>query len=340
MCRPSLETTSNTCGPSAERHSLSIVKITHKSKTKQYSILPDVEYLDTVRSGDAASKITLGYASSYASMRESSAHAAPIGRKLNSEFERVSGMKMSFGAVFRRALLGGVAALLNPGASFAYPVDCAILLCLAGGWPASAECSHARAVFIRRITPWPIEPPLQIWRCPMGIALNEVPAGPLLARFQSVALMNGASTRQTTNAVFQIGEGDVGKAIAAQIIAARATGTADIDISDPAFDFVRSLRVYHMEFRQRRSRDECHESDSSRLGTYGQQGGFAWRRHNLRSGYSAGSQPTRSLSWNAPPQSAVHRVRWGGDCPNISFRAVGVYWEDFEGVPGYEEVRY
>ena len=39
----------------------------------------------------------------------------------------------------------------------AYPVDCAILLCLAGGWPASAECAHARAVFIRRITPWPIE---------------------------------------------------------------------------------------------------------------------------------------------------------------------------------------
>jgi hypothetical protein len=51
--------------------------------------------------------------------------------------------------------------------AMAYPVDCAILLCLAGGWPASAECAHARAVFIRRITPWPIEPPLQIWNCPM-----------------------------------------------------------------------------------------------------------------------------------------------------------------------------
>jgi len=49
----------------------------------------------------------------------------------------------------------------------AYPVDCAILLCLAGGWPASAECAHARTVFIARITPWPVEPPLQIWNCPM-----------------------------------------------------------------------------------------------------------------------------------------------------------------------------
>lgn len=38
--------------------------------------------------------------------------------------------------------------------------------------------------------------------------------------------------------------------------------------------------------------------------------------------------------------TAVHRVRRGGDCPNISFRPVGVYWEDFEGAAGYEEVRY
>jgi len=55
----------------------------------------------------------------------------------------------------------------------AYPVDCAILLCLAGGWPASAECAHARAVFIARITPWPVEPPLQIWNCPMRASLNR-----------------------------------------------------------------------------------------------------------------------------------------------------------------------
>jgi hypothetical protein len=32
----------------------------------------------------------------------------------------------------------------------AYQVDCAILLCLAGGWPASAPCAHARAVFSMR----------------------------------------------------------------------------------------------------------------------------------------------------------------------------------------------
>lgn len=60
--------------------------------------------------------------------------------------------------------------------SKAYPIDCAILLCLSGGWPASAECSAAKAEVIRRITPTPIEPPLQIWRCPIGTGLSGIPS--------------------------------------------------------------------------------------------------------------------------------------------------------------------
>src|SRR6056297_3506337 len=56
-------------------------------------------------------------------------------------------------------------------------IDCAILLCLSGGWPASVPCARARAEFIRRITPWPVEPPLQIWRCPMG-ASHELDRSP------------------------------------------------------------------------------------------------------------------------------------------------------------------
>ncbi len=57
---------------------------------------------------------------------------------------------------------------LIPASAFSYPIDCAILLCMAGGFPASTECSAAKAEVIRRITPWPIEPPLQLWRCPLG----------------------------------------------------------------------------------------------------------------------------------------------------------------------------
>lgn len=64
-------------------------------------------------------------------------------------------------------MLGGAATVATAPVSNAYPIDCAILLCLAGGFPASAECSAAKAEFIRRITPWPIEPPLQLWNCPM-----------------------------------------------------------------------------------------------------------------------------------------------------------------------------
>lgn len=69
----------------------------------------------------------------------------------------------------------GLALLVSapePVAAQSYQVDCAILLCLAGGWPGSAPCAHARMVFIRRITPWPVEPPLQIWNCPMGGGLG------------------------------------------------------------------------------------------------------------------------------------------------------------------------
>ena len=56
-----------------------------------------------------------------------------------------------------------------------YHIDRASLFCLSGGWPASVPCARARAEFIRRITPWPVEPPLQIWRCPMGAAYSIDP---------------------------------------------------------------------------------------------------------------------------------------------------------------------
>lgn len=44
----------------------------------------------------------------------------------------------------------------------AYDMDCAIILCLAGGFPASAVCTAAHAEMIRRITPWPSLPPFGI----------------------------------------------------------------------------------------------------------------------------------------------------------------------------------
>ncbi|MGH1460122.1 MAG: hypothetical protein ACRBBT_14590 [Paracoccaceae bacterium] len=46
--------------------------------------------------------------------------------------------------------------------SRAYDMDCAIMLCMAGGFPSSAVCSAAYATMVRRITPWPVRPPFGI----------------------------------------------------------------------------------------------------------------------------------------------------------------------------------
>ncbi len=73
------------------------------------------------------------------------------------------------------AALSAVFTLSATPQAVAYPIDCAIILCLAGGFPASAECSAAKAEVIRRITPIPVEPPLQLWNCPMGSKDIPVP---------------------------------------------------------------------------------------------------------------------------------------------------------------------
>ena len=77
-----------------------------------------------------------------------------------------------------------------------YQIDCAILLCLSGGWPASVPCARARAEFIRRITPWPVEPPLQIWRCPMGAAFDVDPSTQNAERIYEI-LMNDSTPLQS-----------------------------------------------------------------------------------------------------------------------------------------------
>jgi hypothetical protein len=169
-----------------------------------------------------------------------------------------------------RAATLSLASLVTTQPAQAYPVDCAILLCLAGGWPASAECTHARAVFIRRITPWPIEPPLQIWRCPMGVSYN--------APGTSIAPQVW-SAQQT-----------IGSTLTDLILAQDLEGGADIDISGLEFDFVRSIRVWdvrHYSHRERGRDDDCSESYNMHLGTYGTQGEFGKARHQRppRSGF-------------------------------------------------------
>jgi hypothetical protein len=188
----------------------------------------------------------------------------------------------------------------------AYPVDCAILLCLAGGWPASAPCAHARAVFIQRISPWPIEPPLQIWRCPMGASFNAPATRAPIERLYDIAFREKPRTNDLP-----------------LFVPVQAAEQADIDISGDAFDFVRSIRVYHIQYRQGESEKfGCRIQDQTRLGDYGIQGEFRWRAS------SAGAVP-KATGFSIPD-----------DCANYFYRGVIVDWRDHDGNYGFEEVRY
>jgi hypothetical protein len=194
-----------------------------------------------------------------------------------------------------------------PNEARAYPVDCAILLCLAGGWPASAECAHARAVFIRRITPWPIEPPLQIWNCPMRAGFVTSPE---LERLLDVSVRAGVLGRV---------EAPRFGSLAPMPVASQA----DVDISGPAFDFVRSIRVFEITYAQRRGKEgECYTSSSVYLGSYGRQGDYVRRRS------SVGAVP-RASDLNRP-----------GECSAYKYRSVFVEWRDMAKHYGHEEVRY
>jgi hypothetical protein len=205
-------------------------------------------------------------------------------------------------------LISLTATCLLPTRAAAYPVDCAILLCLAGGWPASAECAHARAVFIARITPWPIEPPLQIWNCPMRASF------PTEARPMD-RLFDIAFPAENTRPLFSKPE--------ALSDFLRVQDAADVDISDPAFDFVRSIRVFEITFQQHRNSDgDCNTWSAVYEGGYGEQGDYIRRR-------SSPSAIPEASDFSNPPYCGTYR-----------HRSVFVEWRDFEGTYGHEEVHY
>ncbi|MGX0877895.1 conserved exported hypothetical protein [Roseovarius sp. EC-HK134] len=220
-----------------------------------------------------------------------------------------------------------------------YPIDCAILLCLSGGWPASVPCSRARAEFIRRITPWPVEPPLQIWRCPMGATYEIEPRPRRTDRiFDALSPKDDSRPRQSFPASHHTPEAMTGAAVwrfdetsdelvpvdfALHLVQERA----DVDISGPEFNFVRSIRVFDVRFASQRlagENDQCRRHALVYLGTYSTQGEFSW----------ALSAPA------ALPDAHIGLEGWGSDCPNITNRSVFVDWRDYAGNYGFEQVNY
>ncbi len=245
------------------------------------------------------------------------------------------------------AMAAALSVLASPETARAqsYPIDCAILLCLAGGWPASVPCTRARAEFIRRITPWPVEPPLQIWRCPMNTSL-KIPeredsafklfaiAGsrgnvPMQSAFPASSLSDRrlmVRTRQQPGpAVLRQPESDpVRRDPILQLAQAVISGTADIDISGRAFDFVRSIKVWHVAYYRHRlnNRDStCQEMHRIQLGSYGTQGNYRWTR----------AAPSMVPVWMGMSRACS---------PSSFYRAVGVEWTDHLGKHGHEVVRY
>ena len=227
------------------------------------------------------------------------------------------------------AVMGALSSVSAPGMAQGYPIDCAILLCLSGGWPASVPCTRARADFIRRITPWPIEPPLQIWRCPMSI--TYVPGVPSIppARFSDVGFRDRLPEPDATAEVLTSSRIASPKFIAlpdaVRLHLAQAVGIgADIDLSADVFDFVRTIRVWdvrHYSHREHGRDGDCGERASINLGTYDLQGQFRWNR----------SSPSALPAWLLPSRECR---------ASNTLRGVGVEWRDYEGNHGHELVRY
>ena len=205
--------------------------------------------------------------------------------------------KSCFVLVATAAAFAGMA----PRPAAAYQIDCAILLCLAGGFPPSEPCTRAHAEIIRRITPWPIEPPLQLWRCPMRAGLQ----------------MSGSIAPRVTEAAFR-------PPLRSLFFGQEA---ADVQVwqafGENVTDYVNAIKVYDLTYRRHRNRDgDCNVISTFRMGTYDRDWNFRWDRADL------GMSP----DW-------FFDTHYSG-CSETRFRGVGMEWRNHEGERGTETVEY
>ena len=207
----------------------------------------------------------------------------------------------------------------------AYSTDCAILLCMAGGFPSNTVCNLAYAEVIRRVTPFPIEPPLQVWRCPMGLADNN--------KTKYLFGNNRYRILPAKYARHQKYSQDISKAKnAAPVFNRLAQIKQDFvdSTKDPkkVSDFITSIKVWDVRqynHVKRRKKEGCIESYDIRLGTYDVKGNFTWRS----------TTPKSVPSFMIPNKSCVYDV-YGGTV----IRAVGFNWNDFNGGRGEEKINY
>lgn len=220
-----------------------------------------------------------------------------------------------------------------------YQIDCAILLCLSGGWPASVPCTRARAEFIRRLTPWPVEPPLQIWRCPMGASyqtdssdnnsekLFNIQSSKQIKPIPQLRQITRASATRKLKKSPRVTNAIVKKTSSGSNNLYLAQQRANIDIRGPEFNFVRSIRVFNVRYAYQSlsgREGDCHHSANVIVGTYGPQGSFSWARSSLA----------------ALPTAHAGLEGWGTACSRIYHRSVFVEWRDYMGRYGFEQINY
>lgn len=208
------------------------------------------------------------------------------------QFTKSSLIAAAFAATF---------ASVAPRPAAAYQIDCAILLCLAGGFPPSEPCARAHAEMIRRITPWPIEPPLQLWRCPMraGLLMSE----PIAPQVTEAGFLPRSPEKPT--------ERRIPGALLWQAFGKDVT------------DYVIAIKVYDLTYRRHSNRDgDCNITSAFRMGTYDRDWNFHWDRADIG----------RSPNWLYDTHYSVCSEAW--------FRGVGMEWKDHEGRLGTEVVRY
>lgn len=200
------------------------------------------------------------------------------------------------------ALFAVTLAFATPQRASAYQIDCAILLCLAGGFPASQPCTRAHAEMIRRITPWPIEPPLQLWRCPMRAGLIDPHIGKW--RIVEALFKPQPQMKQTSEA--------------------ELAGRIWLAFGETVTDYVMAIKVYDLTYRRHYSStdDSCNINGKFRIGGYDTEGDFTWRRADY----------SESPDWFLDTSD--------GGCADVMFRAVGMEWLDYEGQKGVEVVPY
>ncbi|WP_282128047.1 hypothetical protein [Roseobacter litoralis] len=184
------------------------------------------------------------------------------------------------------------------------PIDCAILLCMGGGFPASPACTAAKAEVVRRVTPNPhSEPPLQIWNCPISAQFVPSAGGLPPAR------------------LLWAGEKDwvpEGQSNAEPIL----VSSLDSDASTQAF--LGSVRVYNIRrysFAWQGRDGECTERWSMQLGSYAADGRYRW----------SGLHPADVPDWAGLTRSCS---------PSSTYRGVAFEWTDYTGQKGTEVVHY